>query len=307
MDMENKEVRIKQFVQAVGCLPPRLQNTALHLSESRQELCEELRLRAGQPPHSQIGGEEEELAPLPVQAEELREIVSRAARYSVHSYGEALAQGYLPLEGGHRLGICGTAIVKDGQMAGIRTISSLNLRIARQHFGVSDAILPRIRKDGRVRSALILSPPGFGKTTLLRDLIRQLSRSGVRVAVADERGELAAMREGTAQFDVGPLTDILDGCPKSQGTIILLKTMSPAVVALDEITSPADVEAIAYAGHCGVSILATAHAMDWEDLKKRPLYRELLRLSVFDIAVCITKTEHIRKYQIEEIGGMENA
>ena len=162
-------------------------------------------------------------------------------------------------------------------------------------------------QGGRLRSTLILSPPGYGKTTILRDLIRLLSGQGVRVAVADERGELAAMHDGVPQFDVGAHTDVLEGCPKAQGTLMLLKTMSPAVVALDEVTSPEDVEAIGFAGHCGVSILATAHAFDREDLCRRPLYRELLALSVFDRIVTIQKQGLNRIYQVEHIGGGTHA
>ena len=294
--MKGKEVQIKRFVQAIGCLTPRLQNIALHLSESQQATCEELHLRAGHPLHIQVDSAEREI-PSPL-------IVSRAARYSVHSYGEALAQGYLPLEGGHRLGVCGTAVVKEGTITGIRTISSLNLRVARQNPEVASSILPNILQASRVRSTLILSPPGFGKTTILRDLIRQLSGQGIRIAVADERGEIAAMQDGMPQFDVGPQTDVLDGCPKAPGMMILLKTMSPTVLALDEITSPADVDAITFAGHCGVSILATAHATDLEDLKRRPLYRDLIRLSIFELTLCISKDGANRKYEIQEIGGI---
>lgn len=304
MNMKGKEVQIKRFVQAIGCLTPRLQNIALHLSESQQATCEELHLRAGHPLHIQVDGAEQKIPSSLIQTEELREIVSRAARYSVHSYGEALAQGYLPLEGGHRLGVCGTAVVKEGTITGIRTISSLNLRVARQNPGVASSILPNILQAGWVRSTLILSPPGFGKTTILRDLIRQLSGQGIRIAVADERGEIAAMQDGMPQFDVGPQTDVLDGCPKAPGMMILLKTMSPTVLALDEITSPSDVDAITFAGHCGVSILATAHAIDLEDLKRRPLYRDLMRLSIFELALCISKDGTNRKYEIQEIGGI---
>lgn len=295
--MNMQDLKIECFSRAIACLPPRLQKEALAIPNP--EKCEELRLRAGQKLSAVLDGEEQTVSGVVVDVEDLRETVSRAARYSVHSYGDALAHGYLPLTGGHRLGVCGTTILKAGEIAGIRTISSLNLRIACQAIGSADDVIDRILEQGCVKNTLILSPPGFGKTTLLRDLIRQLSGKGIRIAVADERSELAAMQDGIAQFDLGPRTDIMDGCPKAQGILILLKTMSPVVVALDEITSPRDVDAIAYAGHCGVSVLATAHAADQNDLKRRPLYQNLMELGVFEQVLVIARHGAQREYTFE--------
>lgn len=294
--MNMQELKIECFSQAVTCLPPRLQKETLAIPNSEKERCEEIRLRTGQRLSIVLDGIEQTAGGVMIHAEDLRETVSRAARYSVHSYSDALAHGYLPLAGGHRLGVCGTTILKEGEIAGIRTISSLNLRIACQTIGIANDIIAQILWEKHVKNTLILSPPGFGKTTLLRDIIRQLSESGIRIAVADERSELAAMSDGMAQFDLGPQTDIMDGCPKAQGIMILLKTMSPMLVALDEITSAQDVDAIAYAGHCGVSVLATAHAADQNDLKRRPLYQKLMHLGVFEQLLIITRHGAERKY-----------
>lgn len=307
MDMTRNEVKRKQLVQAIDCLTPRMQAAVLALDQAAQEDCEEIRLRAGQPIRIQRSGSEQVIPSASLTSEELREVVSRAARYSVHSYGEALAQGYLPLDGGHRLGLCGSAVVKEGEITGLRIFSSLNLRVARQQEGVCRELVPQIRSENRTYSTLILSPPGFGKTTALRDLIRSLSELGVRVAVADERGELAAMRDGMPQFDVGPQTDVLEGCPKAQGVMLLLKTMAPDVIALDEITSPQDVDAIDFAGHCGVSILASAHAYGADDLYRRPLYRRLTELQIFERIICITRQGQRRIYQVQEMGGAQHA
>ena len=293
--------KTKRFIQACDCLTPQIQNILLHINES--EICEEIRLRAGQHIHAVWNDTEHELGSYFITQNSLQEILSRAARYSVHSYSESLAQGFLPLNGGHRLGVCGTAIINNGKISGIRTISSLNLRIAQEYIGCADSLIPHIFfKNGRPKSVLILSPPAYGKTTILRDLIRQVSMKGIRISVADERGELAAMHQGIAQFDLGTHTDIIEQAPKAQAVLLLLKTMSPKIIALDEITSPNDLQAINYAGNCGVSIFASAHAIDIEDLKSRPLYKEMMKLNIFDIIVSLEKLENIKKINIIQGG-----
>lgn len=298
----NENTKIKRFVQACSCFPAQIQNLLLNITDENKEICEEIRLRAGQPAYALWNSEEHKLGDYIVSQNNLQEILSRASRYSVHSYSESIAQGFLPLDGGHRLGVCGTAIIKDGNISGIRTISSLNLRIARQYIGCADSLIPHIFfKNGRPKSVLILSPPAYGKTTILRDLIRQVSNKNIRTSIADERGELSAMHQGVAQFDLGLHTDIIEQAPKAQAVMLLLKTMSPQVIALDEITSPNDLMAINYAGNCGVSIFASAHAMNIDDLQKRPLYKDMMKLNIFDMIVTIEKNENLRKVIIHAI------
>ena len=244
-------------MQAIACLP---EERAAALSRvAEQERIEELRLRCGEAPSVRIGGAERPLSLAPVTADELRETVSRAARYSVHSYAESMRQGFLPLEGGHRLGLCGTAVAENGSVTGVRRISSLNLRVARQIDALDDIIAPYIG-EGAPFSLLVLAPPGCGKTTLVREWVRLVSDAGHTTAVADERGEIAGLAEGVPQFRIGRCTDILEGCTKKQAALMLLKTMSPALVAMDEITSPEDIEAVALCAHCGTAVLAAAHA-----------------------------------------------
>lgn len=283
----------KAFLQAIECLPPPL---AARLSGlEKQGEAEELRLRAECPPSVKAAGEERALELPGVSAEALREILSRAARYSVHSYGESLKNGYVTLTGGHRLGVCGTAVVENGQVCGVRNISSLNLRIARQLPGLGAEI--DLAGERGLRSTLLLSPPGFGKTTLLRELIRRISDDGQTVGVADERSEIAALNDGVPQFRIGRCTDVIEGCGKRQAALLLLKTMSPALLALDEITAPADVEAVALCAHCGVAVLASAHAADLQDLSMRGLYRRLLALRLFEQAVIIGMENGKRTYK----------
>lgn len=287
-------------MQAITCLP---EERAAALAETtEQERIEELRLRSGEAPSVRIDGEERPLELAPVTADELRETVGRAARYSVHSYAESMRQGFLPLEGGHRLGLCGTAVSENGSVTGVRRISSLNLRIARQIDALDDILAPYIG-EGAPFSLLVLAPPGCGKTTLVREWVRLISDAGHTAAIADERGEIAGLAEGVPQFRVGRCTDILEGCTKKQAALMLLKTMSPALLAMDEITSPEDIEAVALCAHCGTAVLATAHAAGLDDLRRRPLYRRLLSLGVFDRVMIIGQQEGKRSYRMEKMEG----
>lgn len=301
MNMEEK--RLTAFAQAASALPIRFQREALALPPAIRLTCEELRLRAGRPMAYSSMGRETPFGEAPVGAEDLQETLGRATRYSVHSFGESLQNGFVTLEGGHRLGLCGTAIMRDGQVGGIRSLSSVNLRIASQVFGAADGITPGLLQNGRPVSTLILSPPAWGKTTLLRDCIRQLSEGGVRVAVADERCEIAGVSGGAPQFDLGPQTDVLDSAPKADAALLLIKTMSPALLALDEITAPRDVEAVSYAAHCGAAVLATAHALDFADFTRRPLYRRLLESEIFTQVVEISLADGKRCYTRRMLGG----
>ena len=287
-------------MQAIACLP---EERAAALSRvAEQERIEELRLRCGEAPSVRIGGAERPLSLAPVTADELRETVSRAARYSVHSYAESMRQGFLPLEGGHRLGLCGTAVAENGSVTGVRRISSLNLRVARQIDALDDIIAPYIG-EGAPFSLLVLAPPGCGKTTLVREWVRLVSDAGYTTAVADERGEIAGLAEGVPQFRIGRCTDILEGCTKKQAALMLLKTMSPALVAMDEITSPEDIEAVALCAHCGTAVLAAAPAAGPSDLRRRPLYRRLLSLGVFEWVLTIEQKDGKRSYRMEKTEG----
>lgn len=297
MKMEIKKDEILR--QALECMPPPL---AAALAGCETEgAAEEIRLRAGRPPAIKTAQGERKTALPPLSPETLRDILSRAARYSVHSYQDSLQNGFLTLPGGHRLGVCGTAIMEEHEVRGIRQISSLNLRIARQLEAVGQDI--RLLEGDRPVSTLLLSPPGAGKTTLLRELTRRVSDEGTTVAVADERSELAALSQGQPQFQIGACTDVIEGCGKKQAAIMLLKTMSPALLVFDEITAPADVEAVSLCAHCGVAVFASAHARDVKDLSRRALYRKLLGLGLFRQAVVITVENGARAYQTIPLRG----
>lgn len=222
----------------------------------------------------------------------------RAAQYSVHSYTDSLRHGFLTLSGGHRLGICGTAAEEDGRVLGVRGLSSINLRIAHQAEDLQAQIARWIGAD-EPQSTLLLSPPGYGKTTLLREWVRYFSDRGFTAAIADERSEIAALADGVPQLAVGHCTDVMEGCSKWQAAVMLLKTMSPALLALDEITAPEDAKAVSLCTHCGTAVIACAHAAGLDDLRQRPIYRELLALGAFHQAVIIEKQDGQRVYRME--------
>lgn len=293
------------FVQAVQALPLRLRQEALSLNGRDRGRAEELRLRAGWPMTVLLDGVECPLGGRLVEVRELEQLVEIASRASLHTVLDQVRRGYLTFEGGHRIGLCGTAVLRDGEIHSLRCISSANLRIARQVRGAAAPVLDGLCPGGRLADALILAPPGLGKTTLLRDLIRAVSEgegcTPLRVSLADERGEVAAMYNGVPQLEVGRRTDVAEGCPKAQGLMLLLRAMNPQVLAVDEITAPEDVRALMTAAGCGVTLLATAHGEGRADLERRPLYRPLLEEGLFRFLVRIRREGERRVYTVEEL------
>jgi len=235
----------------------------------------------------------------PVTGEDLRQTLELATRSSLQGLTEKLSGGYLPLAGGHRLGIAGTVVLRNGTIQAYRSLSSLNLRIACPAEGMAQPLLSRLIREGRFQSTLILAPPGSGKTTLLRDLIRLLSREGIRVGLADERGEVAALRSGVPQLDVGALTDVMDGCGKGEGILLLLRSMTPDVLAADEITRPEDTRALIQGANCGAALLATAHGTDPDGLQLREAYVPLLQQRLFRYLVTISRTGSQRQIAVQ--------
>ena len=241
----------------------------------------------------------------PVEGRELEQLVEIASRASLHTVLDQVRRGYLTFEGGHRIGLCGTAALREGEIHALRAISSADLRIARQVKGAAAPVLDGLCPGGRLADTLILAPPGLGKTTLLRDVIRSVSEgegcTPLRVSLADERGEVAAMYSGRPQLEVGRRTDVAEGCPKAQGLMLLLRAMNPQVLAVDEITAPEDVGALIAAAGCGVTLLATAHGEGRAGLERRPLYRPLLDEGLFRFLVRIRREGERRIYTIEEL------
>ena len=290
----------ERYKAACSLLPRRLREVAL--SATDQDRVEELRLRVGETLYLTLPEGEFPVSGAWITGEDLETILDIATGCSRYTASQSLRQGYLTAEGGFRIGVCGTAVMERGEVIGYRDLSSLNIRIPRQQLGLADRVLPELLADGVLESALILSPPGGGKTTLLRDLVRALSdEKGLRVSLVDERGELAAIYRGVPQLQVGRHTDILDACPKALAIPTLLRAMNPQVIAVDEVAVAEDVSALELAAGAGVVLLATVHGSRREDLLRKPILAGLLDLGLFRKVVRIGSLGQGRWYQVEEL------
>lgn len=247
-----------------------------------RDTLQELRLRIAKNPEL-IMQNETSYINRRVTGEDIAFVINAASEYSPWS-ARTVSQGFLTASGGHRIGICGIAVVGDNKMVGISQPTSLCLRVARDFENIA-AKISQIQS-----SILIIGPPGSGKTTLLRDLIRSKGNlDGECVSVVDERQELFPIYKAECCFSTGEKTDILSGCPKAVGIESVLRSMNPRWIAVDEITAQADCEALLHAGWCGVRLLATAHADSIEDLKSRPVYQPLIHSNLFETVVILRR------------------
>lgn len=283
------------FSYAAALLPDALRRAALELPECDRAAAEEIRLRAGREVTVLLpDGERALRRGVRADSRDMSAVLERATCSSVHSVEHELRRGFVSAAHGVRVGVCGT--LAGGERVGMRNLSSVCIRVPRQVRGAGAGAAAALA--GARASVLILSPPGGGKTTFLRELVRASSDAGVRVALCDERGEVAAVWCSQPQFDVGRCTDVLTGADKSEGCMLLLRSMNPQVIALDEITEARDVQAIEAAANCGVRVYATAHAAGVDELRRRPLYRRLLEVRAFDAAVVISGAGARRRYEV---------
>lgn len=291
-------------------LPPSLRAVLANLPVELLEQTEEIRLRQGRPLLLTVGGGDIMLtaagrvagpgeAGYIATASDIAKAAQLISGSSLYALEDEIRSGFITLQGGHRVGITGKAVLENGRVKTLRNISGFNIRIAREIKGTANKVIPYLfnRQSGEFLHTLIISPPGCGKTTLLRDIIRQFSDGvpdwllpGRTVGLVDERSEIAGCFQGIPQKDVGIRTDVLDACPKAEGMMMLLRSMGPKIIAADEIGRREDALAVEEAVNAGVKVLTTAHGKDLEDLQQRPVLKDLLSGNIFERLIIMSRS-----------------
>lgn len=262
---------------------------------------QEIRLRIGKP-LIVIADNVEWIMREEIEKEEFMETLEYICKYSIYAFENELKQGFITIEGGHRVGISGQVYVEHGEVKNFKNISSMNIRVSHEVTHCADKILPYLTQEKEILNTLIISPPRCGKTTLLRDLVRAVSDGtgnikGCTVGVVDERSEIAGSYLGIPQNQVGMRTDVLDACPKSKGMMMLVRSMAPSVIAVDELGGAEDVHAMEYAMNCGCKFLATVHGKSMEEIRKKPLFETMVKERRFERYVVLSNRGQIGKIE----------
>lgn len=246
------------------------------------DVIQEIRIKIGKPIilNLSIG---EKVLDYRVTTDDLKYMMTKISNYSLYAFEEEIKQGYITLKGGHRVGLAGECVISKGEVRTIKNISSLNIRICKEVIGASNKVMKLIAENDRVYNTLIVSPPKCGKTTILRDIAKNISNGmyqinlkGKKVTIVDERSEIAACYNGIPQMNVGIRTDILDNCLKKSGMIMAIRSLSPEVLICDEIGTEGDLEALNMAFNSGVNIIVTVHGYDIEDIYGRRVFKDLI-------------------------------
>ncbi|MGZ0086300.1 stage III sporulation protein AA [Caldibacillus thermoamylovorans] len=253
---------------------------------------EEIRIRISRPLEVIARGKAR-LLPYEVTKEDGVHLLNKLSHYSMYAVEEELKRGFITIEGGHRVGLAGKVITEGGKVKAIRDVSSFNIRIAKEQVGIAEPLLPYVYDGRRFRHTMIIGSPQTGKTTLLRDAARLISSgtnrmAAQKVAIVDERSEIAGCVKGVPQFSFGPRLDVLDACPKAEGMMMMIRSMSPDVIIVDEIGREEDSEAVLEAANAGVSVWATVHGRSLNDVWQRPTLRAVMEQKVFERFVELT-------------------
>lgn len=287
----------------IDVLPDPVRAAWLSLPETRRSSVTELRFRMDRPVTMVRAWGEEQLryqqGPILVTDRLLGELYDRATGFSPYALKTEETGLFLPLRGGCRMGICGEVSLRDGKVLGIGHLSSASIRLAREHRGIGKIASDRLTESGTVESCLILSPPGYGKTSFLRDLVRCVSEKGFRVSLCDERRELSAMEKGKPNLDVGPCTDVLSGLHKTAAIPLMLRAMNPQVLAVDELSGEKELELLYEAASSGATVFATVHGGSLRMLMKKPRFRGILKEGLFDWSITIGRNYKITMERLE--------
>ncbi len=304
------------YYEVLNYVDPELTNILSKLSRNKVEKVEEIRLRNGKPLMLFLDNSDyfvstngtltfEPINCVDITYKHILKTFQLISSYSIYSIEEELKNGFVTVRGGHRVGVTGKAVYGINGLETMRDISSLNIRIAKEIIGVSNRIIKYIiKKPNTIYNTLLVSPPQCGKTTLLRDIIRNISNGvdscnfhGIKVGVVDERSELGGTYKGCPQNDVGIRTDIIDSCRKHEGIMLLLRSMSPNVIATDEIGDEKDIKAIHEAMKAGVKIISTVHGDGINDILSKPKLRDVITEKVFERIVLIDNTNGVGTIQ----------
>jgi len=298
--------------QILNYIPLNLRENIAKAIENLQNI-EEIRFRAGKLVSIFSNGK---LLHIDITADltDVKSIFNAVCEHSVYAYLEEIKQGFITIKGGHRVGICGRVVTHNGVIENVKDISGLNFRVASEIIGCADEMIKHIAdtENHRIKSTLIISPPLCGKTTMLRDAVRQCSNLGFNVSVVDCRGEIAAVYNGIQQNDLGENTDVLDGCPKAAGMMMLLRSMSPQILVTDEIITDDDVFAVSQALAGGVSVIATVHGDKIEDVSENPRFLPLFGKCGFKNIVLLSRRngagtiEEVRNFTNEQLRNVRN-
>jgi stage III sporulation protein AA len=265
----------------------------------QQDKIQEIRMKVNKPLILQVGNDEI-ITGYTVLMQDIKEVLKHISNYSIYAFEEEIKQGYLTISGGHRVGICGSCIIENNKVKTIKSLGSLNIRVCHEIIGCSNKVMPYIVNNNQVFNTVIISPPRCGKTTLVRDIARNLSEGlenrgfkGKKVCIIDERSEISSSYNGIPQMNLGIRTDVLDNCPKAEGIMMAIRSMAPDVIVCDEIGTYKDMDSILMALNSGVKLITTIHGFGVEDLYNRPVFKEIMDNHIFKKAIILSSANGV--------------